>query len=315
MVVAALAGMPALVGLARGLAWRWLSFCVILALALGAGVKKSSSGYAGAGRGGEALSATAGGMLLPIVDSTAVPTGLSPGALTEGGVDPCLKHESCTRCVEDRRCGYCGSNGMCAAGGPTGAKALKCAASWSFMYCTGESCRNYRNCVNCIADPSCAFCPVEEGGGRCGEGNQPGGGATGKSKCPVPWLRSLVRRNMGNREASVLAFEHVSYLNDICEGNGTLVYKHPPPALPPPPSHIVSSKSLWPLQAPLPGRNAFGTEAPPGTTRSAYLITFPCPRSGRCANGDVLAASSTMPKPALLGKVRDCFDNPAYANH
>ena len=199
-----------------------------------------------------------GGLLAPMtwrVPGAAVPSSrpVAPAVLA-AAVDPCLVHEECSRCTEDSRCGWCGANGMCAAGGPRGAKTLQCPqTAWNFMFCTGESCRNYRACRNCIADPYCAWCPTE-GGGQCGEGSLASGGLDGNSRCPVPWLRSLVRKGLGSQEASRMDAEHAQYLDQVCDGNGTLAYIPPPPPTPRPAPSLPVVTSIEPHHGPVFGR-------------------------------------------------------------
>ena len=68
-------------------------------------------------------------------------------------------------------------------------------------------------------------------------------------------------------------------------------------------------------QVPLPAPLELLDEAKPDARRQAYLVTFPFPKQPRSATGEVLVASSSMPKSEVVKKLLDALSRPEVVHH
>ena len=60
--------------------------------------------------------------------------------------------------------------------------------------------------------------------------------------------------------------------------------------------------------------NQYAADEVANSRKSVYLLTFPHPRQDRSKDGVRFVAPGTLTRKALLGKVRDCFAHPDYAD-
>ena len=91
------------------------------------------------------------------------------------------------------------------------------------------------------------------------------------------------------------------------------------PLASPPPQRRLRGKTplAWVAngQVPLPAPLELLDEAKPDARRQAYLVTFPFPKQPRSATGEVLVASSSMPKSEVVKKLLEALSRPEVVHH
>lgn len=97
----------------------------------------------------------------------------------ERGGDPILcRYLSCSRCVEQKTCGWCASSQMCMEGSRSRPYEQNC-TFWNFELCEA-GCKEHADCSSCVEQDGCGFC---ESTCECLQGHSKGP-AFGNVSCP-----------------------------------------------------------------------------------------------------------------------------------